>query len=99
VLPKRVASTFDFGRSKNDIGHFDFKKKGNPGSKLWLSVRLISLYPASKCFAGNPKFQLRQILEKTPIGLHARASTATRRGGFPEFCERPGMLLLAFSGQ
>jgi len=74
-LIKRAAksgcSTFDFGRSKNDSGNFDFKKKWEPRIEaLGYQVRLIRCTLLPNVSPANPKFQLAtNIWKKLPIGL------------------------------
>lgn len=63
--------TFDFGRSKNGSGNFDFKKKWNPRIEtLAYQVRLVKRKQVPNFSPTNPKFDLAMAMwKKVPLGL------------------------------
>lgn len=64
-------TTFDFGRSKNGSGNFDFKKKWSPKIEaLNYQVRLMRRKKAPNFSPTNPKFELAgNIWKKMPLGI------------------------------
>lgn len=68
---KSGCRTFDFGRSKNDSGNFDFKKKWNPKIEtLAYQVRLVKRKSVPNFSPTNPKFDLAMAMwKKVPLGL------------------------------
>jgi FemAB-related protein (PEP-CTERM system-associated) len=63
--------TFDFGRSKNGSGNFDFKKKWAPKIEpLNYQVRLVRRKEMPNFSPTNPKFQLASnVWKKMPLGV------------------------------
>lgn len=74
-LIKRAAlsgcSVFDFGRSKNESGNYDFKRKWNPKiEELSYCVRLIRKAELPDVSPMNPKFRVAtKIWKKLPLGI------------------------------
>lgn len=68
---KSGCRTFDFGRSKNGSGNFDFKKKWNPKIEtLAYQVRLVKRKSVPNFSPTNPKFDLVMAMwKKVPLGL------------------------------
>jgi len=63
--------TFDFGRSKNDSGNFDFKKKWSPTIEpLNYQVKLVRRKSAPNFSPTNPKFEMAgNIWKRMPLGV------------------------------
>lgn len=68
---KSGCRTFDFGRSKNGSGNFDFKKKWNPNVEtLGYQVRLVKRKSLPNFSPTNPKFDLAMAMwKRVPLGL------------------------------
>ena len=68
---ERGCVTFDFGRSKNDSGNFDFKKKWNPQiDTLSYQVRLVRRKEMPNFSPTNAKFQMAtNAWKKMPLRL------------------------------
>ena len=64
-------STFDFGRSKNGSGNFDFKKKWKPKIEpLKYQTLLVNRKDVPNFSPNNPKFQTAtNVWKKLPLGL------------------------------
>lgn len=71
LAAEKGCTTFDFGRSKNESGNFDFKKKWNPTiESLQYQVRLFQGQDVPNFSPANPKFQMATNLWKhIPLGL------------------------------
>ncbi|HTP67873.1 MAG TPA: FemAB family XrtA/PEP-CTERM system-associated protein [Dongiaceae bacterium] len=71
LATERGCTRFDFGRSKNESGNFDFKKKWNPTIEpLEYQVRLFQRKDVPNFSPANPKFQMATDLWKQmPLSL------------------------------
>jgi FemAB-related protein (PEP-CTERM system-associated) len=71
IAAENGRSTFDFGRSKNGSGNFDFKKKWNPKIELLkYRVLLVGRTEVPNFSQNNPKFQTAiNLWKKLPLGL------------------------------
>ena len=71
IAAENGRSTFDFGRSKNGSGNFDFKKKWNPKIELLkYRVLLVGRTEVPNFSQNNPKFQTAiSVWKKLPLEL------------------------------
>jgi FemAB-related protein (PEP-CTERM system-associated) len=68
---EKGCSVFDFGRSKNDSGNFDFKKKWNPQIEpLKYQVRLFGRTSLPNNSPTNPRFErVSNVWKRMPLSL------------------------------